>query len=52
MMQRLLAQATNSTPAATPWYAESVYLLTGFLVLAALVTGVILLVLWRTRLRN
>jgi hypothetical protein len=54
MMQHLLAQATNSAPppAPGPWYAESAYLLTGFLALGVLVAGVIVLVLWRTRMKN
>lgn len=48
MLQHLLAQS----PAPDPWYADSVYLLTGFLILGLVVVGVILLVLWRTRMKD
>jgi hypothetical protein len=47
-----MLQQLAQSPAADPWYADSVYLLTGFLVLGLVVVGVILLVLWRTRMKD
>jgi len=40
----------NAMAAPAPWHAETVCLLTGFLVLGVLAAGVIVLVLWRTRM--